>query len=156
MKEFELPEKNYAFVDGSFNPKTNVYGFGGFLIDQNGEKHIISGCGADPTMAKMRNVAGEILGASEAIARAFMIGMRVITIYYDYDGIANWPTGKWKCRNENTKKYAQFVNRSIAKGLSITFKHVKGHAGIPGNEEADLLAKSAVGIFKKKREEKCL
>ena len=57
----KLPTKNYAFIDGSFNPATRVYGCGGFLIDHLGKKHIIQKNGNDPGMAKMRNVAGEIL-----------------------------------------------------------------------------------------------
>jgi ribonuclease HI len=95
-------------------------------------------------MAKMRNVAGEILGASSAIARAMVLGMECLTIFYDYEGIANWPTGKWKCKNGHTKKYAKFVNEAK---IQIDFQHVKGHSGILENEEVDRLAKEAVGIF---------
>ncbi len=53
--------ENYAFVDGSFNSATSVYGYGGFLVTK-GERHVISGSGNDPQMASMRNVAGEVLG----------------------------------------------------------------------------------------------
>jgi ribonuclease HI len=144
-----LPDNNYAFVDGSYNPKTKVYGYGGFIIDQYGIKHKFSGYDHEPEMAKMRNVAGEILGACSVIARAMVLGMDCITIFYDYDGIANWPTGKWKCKNKHTQKYAKFVNDSR---INIVFQHVKGHSGILENEEVDRLAKEAVGIFKKKGE----
>ena len=52
----ELPAV-YAFVDGSFNPVTNVYGYGGFLF-YNNEKVILQCAGYDEEMASMRNVAG--------------------------------------------------------------------------------------------------
>jgi ribonuclease HI len=145
----KIPKKNYAFIDGSFNPEKKIYGCGGFLIDQFGKKRIIQASGSDPRMVKMRNVAGEILGAKTAINLALLLKMKKLTIFYDYDGIANWPTGKWKCKKPATKKYAEFVLSAISNGLDIMFEHVKGHAGIPGNEEADRLAKEAVGIFKK-------
>jgi ribonuclease HI len=149
----DLPKHSYAFVDGSFNKNTNNYGYGGFLIDQHGKKHMFYGFGYDRDMAKMRNVAGEILGATSAIEKALSLGMKMLTIFYDYDGVANWSTGKWKCKNPYTKRYAEFVNDSIDKGLKINFQHVKGHSGILENEEADRIAKAAVGIFKIIKEE---
>lgn len=140
------PTKNYAFIDGSFNPKTNVYGCGGFLIDHLGKKHIIMGRDDDPEMVRMRNVAGEILGAIKVIALARDLGMQKLTIFYDYEGIAAWPQGRWKCKKMTTKEYAMFVWQVMKKGLKIYFKHVKGHSGVDENEEADQLAKLAVGL----------
>lgn len=143
-----IPKRNYAFVDGSFNPETNRYGCGGFLIDQLGKKHILQASGCDPTLVSMRNVAGEMLGAKMAIMKALELKMKKLTIFYDYDGVGNWPTGRWKCKKEATKNYAEFVWAAVEVGLKIYFHHVKGHAGILENEEADRLAKEAVGIFK--------
>ena len=143
--------KNYAFVDGSFNPFTKVYGCGGFLIDQKGWKHVIQGCGNDPDLAKMRNVAGEILGAELVIRKALELGMKKLTIYYDYKGIASWPTGEWKCKKTATKNYRQLVIDAMSIGLKIFFVYAKAHSGIPGNEEADRLAKEAVGILTTKQ-----
>ena len=59
-KDFDgtLPDI-YAFVDGSFNAKTGVYGYGGFL-SVNGVRHEIIGHGSNPRLASMRNIAGEI------------------------------------------------------------------------------------------------
>ncbi len=141
--------KNYAFVDGSFNQDTKIYGCGGFLIDQNGKKHIIQDSEMDPAMAKMRNVAGEILGAMRAIALAQNLGMKKLTIFHDYEGVAAWPLGKWKCRKRETRKYAMFVWMAIETGLKIYFSQIKGHSGIDGNEEADRLARLAVGLEEK-------
>lgn len=146
MIKIKLPNKNYAFVDGSFNPLTKVYGCGGFLIDHLGRKHIIQSKGTDQKMAKMRNVAGEILGAMKAIDLAKDLGMKKLTIFHDYEGIAAWPMGRWKCKKQETRNYAMFVWNAMNLGMKIYFRHVKGHSGIDQNEEADQLAKLAVGL----------
>lgn len=143
MKE---PTKNYAFIDGSFNPSTKVYGCGGFLIDQIGKKHLIQGCGNDPNLVKMRNVAGEMLGARKAIRLAQKLNMTKLTIFHDYEGIAAWPLGRWRCKKMETQKYAMMVWIAIDGGLKIYFRHVKGHSGNKWNDEADQLAKLAVGL----------
>lgn len=147
-------KKNYAYVDGSFNPETKVYGWGGFLVDQNGKKHLIQGSDKLEDLAKLRNVAGEISGAVGVICKAISLGMEHLTLYYDYDGVANWPLKRWKCKNSITIYYAQFVQLVMRGMLKIHFQKVKGHAGILGNEEADRLAKRAVGIVVKKGNKK--
>lgn len=139
------PSENYAFVDGSFNSATGTYGYGGFLI-ANGEKIILQGNGNDPEMASMRNVAGEVLGATAAMEKAIELGLKTIDIHYDYMGIEKWATGEWKRTKSGTKKYFAYV-QMIQGLLEVHFVKVKGHSGIEGNEEADALAKQAVGIM---------
>ncbi|MBR3834002.1 MAG: ribonuclease H family protein [Lachnospiraceae bacterium] len=139
-----VSEKPYAFVDGSFNPATNVYGYGGFLI-ADGKKYILTGSGDDPEMSSMRNVAGEVLGSQAAMEKAMELGLKEITIYYDYAGIEMWALGNWKRNKKGTIAYYDFVN-SIRHKLALYFVKVKGHSGVEGNEEADILAKKAVGI----------
>ena len=147
-KEDTIEDKKpqvYAFVDGSFNVKTGVYGYGGFLFDGQ-DKHILSGSGDDAEMATMRNVAGEILGSMAAVEKAIELGIKELSIYYDYMGIEMWATGAWKRNKEGTIAYHEYMN-SVRDKIQINFIKVKGNSGVEGNEEADILAKKAVGVI---------
>lgn len=148
MDKIKIPKKCYAFVDGSFNEKSGIYAGAVILIDKFCKRHEIGDSGYNKEEAKMRNVAGEILAAKLAIKLAMELGMKKLTIFYDYDGVANWVTGKWKAKKKFTKEYAEFVIDAISKGLKIYFKKVKGHSGIQLNEEVDQLAKQFCGVIK--------
>ena len=135
----------YAFVDGSFNKATHTYGYGGFLVTDN-EKYVLQGADNDAEMATMRNVAGEIKGAEAAVKKAIELGIKELVIYYDYMGIEMWATGAWKRNKAGTIAYHDYM-MSVREQIKLTFVKVKGHSGVEGNEEADKLAKQAVGIL---------
>ena len=153
-RSVELPDGPYSFVDGSYNPETKVYGYGGFLC-VDGKKYVLQGKGNDSEMAEMRNVAGEICGSMAAVQKAEMLGVRSLTILYDYNGIEAWVHGlpkgdgtltkQWERTKDGTKAYCDFMNSSD-RTVDITFCKVAAHTGIEGNEMADVLAKNAVGI----------
>ena len=124
-----MPDNDYAFVDGSFNIATGVYGYGG----------------SDKEMASMRNVAGEILGSMAAVKKAIELGLKDISIFYDYAGIKAWAVGEWKRNKKGTIEYYNYIT-SVRDSINIRFVKVRGHSGVEGNEEADRLAKRAVGL----------
>lgn len=134
----------YAYVDGSFNVSTGVYGFGGFLM-HDGNKYILSGSGDDKEMASMRNVAGEILGSMAAVEKAIELGVQSVDVYFDYMGIKAWALGEWKRNKKGTIAYYDYM-QSVKDRIAVNFIKVKGHSGVEGNEEADMLAKRAVGL----------
>jgi ribonuclease HI len=93
----------------------------------------------------MRNVAGEILGSIAAVEKALELGITSLDIYYDYMGISAWATGEWKRNEKGTIAYYDYI-QSVKDKISLRFVKVKGHSGVEGNEEADRLAKQAVGL----------
>lgn len=142
--DFAVPDGPYVFVDGSFNPDTKVFGYGGFLVVD--DKRIpIMGASEDLELASMRNVAGEIHGAMAAVKEAEKHGVRDLVILYDYKGIEEWASGNWKANKRGTADYAAFMN-SDDRIVNVSFQKVAAHTGVPGNELADVMAKTAVGI----------
>ena len=81
----------------------------------------------------------------EAKIRVYeMLGAEVF-LYFDYEGIEKWCVGVWKANKEGTIEYKKFYD-SIKDKLHVEFIKVKAHSGDRYNEEADKLAKAAIGI----------
>ena len=133
-----------AYVDGSYNVATGEYAYG-MLIFHDGKLYEECKSFDDPEMSSMRNVAGEIQGAARAMAYSVENGIDSLDIYYDYAGIEKWALGEWKTNKEGTRTYKEYYV-SICDKLKVHFHKVKGHSGDMGNDRADELAKSALGI----------
>ena len=63
----------------------------------------------------------------------------------DYAGIKAWAVGEWKRNKKGTIEYYNYIT-SVRDSINIRFVKVRGHSGVEGNEEADRLAKRAVGL----------
>jgi ribonuclease HI len=138
-----------AYVDGSVGSEIgSEYSYGVVILNGSDEYHI-SGKGNNPNMVSMRNVAGEIMGAMKAMQYAKLNGIKEITIVHDYQGIASWAKGEWKCNLDATKAYKDFYQK-MSKHVKISFQKVKGHSGDYYNDLVDALAKRALGIKIKK------
>lgn len=133
-----------AYVDGSYNIATKVYGYGAVLIS-GGTITKLYEKGMDSELATMRNVAGEIKGSEAAMRYAVENGYKKVIIYHDYEGIAKWCQGLWKTNKEGTKSYKK-VYDELSKYVEVEFVKVKGHSGDKYNDMADELAKKAAGV----------
>ena len=134
-----------AYVDGSFEKDSGVYGYGVVFIEKNGNIEEYFDSGREESYQSMRNVSGELLGALKATSLAVEKGYSSIAIFHDYQGIASWAKGEWKCNKEKTIEYREKM-LSYQKQIKIAFHKVLAHSGDYFNERADELAKKAVGI----------
>lgn len=143
-----------AFVDGSFDVKSGSYGFGCVIIDPEQNLTRLNGKADKAEAATARNVAGELLATMTAVKYAAEHSYKKLTVYHDYEGIEKWYNGKWKAQSFVAVAYLEFV-RKYRNFVSVSFVKVEAHTGNTLNEEADRLAKSALGIGaseKKKKE----
>lgn len=134
-----------AYVDGSYDHTILAYGSGVVLFYKN-EKYTFSEMNNNPHFVGMRNVAGEIEASMLAMQFAYDHHCRHLEICYDYEGIEKWCTGAWQAKKEGTIVYRSFYLK-MAKSLKITFKKIKSHSNNALNDEADELAKKALGLL---------
>lgn len=139
------------YVDGSFDADTNVYGYGFVAIFRDGTIKEFYGANNDTDTARIRNVAGEMLGAMFAVKYAKNKKCKSVKICHDYTGIERWAKGYWKAKNKFTAGYADYMKRH-SKEIDIFFEKVDAHTGVEFNERADQLAKYAVSNFGKEGE----
>ena len=140
----EVPENMViAYVDGSFEKSIGRYAFGCVLLTPDGQEIRESGSGSDPAGVAIRNVAGEMLGAMNAVKWAQENGYPAVEIRYDFEGVEKWVTGVWRAKTPLTSKYAVHMQEA-GKKIQISFCKVAAHTGNHYNEEADQLAKSAL------------
>ena len=133
-----------AYVDGSYDQSTKRFSYG-MVILENGEEKTFNKSFSDPSLAGMRNVAGEIKGSEAAMQYALDHKIPSIIIYHDYQGIASWCNGDWKANKPGTIAYRDFYQKAKEK-VHIEFCKVKGHSNNKYNDMVDELAKEALGI----------
>ena len=129
-----------AYVDGSYRHEDRSYSYGVSMAWEGGSWE--DSCRFTGDEAAMRNVAGEILGATVAMKKALALGFSTMKLCYDYAGIEHWAKGEWQCNKKGTIEYKAFYD-SVKDRLAVTFVKIEAHTGVEGNERADALAKEA-------------
>ena len=133
-----------AYIDGSFDSKTNAYSFGGVLI-MDGKEYPYKKKFEPDEYSSLRNVAGEIQGAGFIIAYAVKKGIKELHIFYDYLGIEKWFTHEWKANSKIAIDYQILADR-VKDKIKVYFHKVKSHTNNHYNDYADKLAKEALGL----------
>lgn len=134
-----------AYVDGSYEHSIKEYGSGVVILKDKIVETTYSKKGKDEKLVGMRNVAGEIEASKIAMAYCIENNISNLILYFDYEGIEKWCSGEWKTNKEGTIEYKKFYD-SIKNKLNVKFIKVKAHSGDKYNEEADQLAKKAIGL----------
>lgn len=134
-----------AYVDGSYDHSILAYG-SGVVVLYNKKKYTCSKMNNHKDLVGMRNVAGEIEASMIAMRFARDHGCNHLEICYDYEGIEKWCTGVWQANKPGTQAYVEYYKK-MAECMKITFKKIKSHSGNTLNDEADELAKKALGLL---------
>ncbi|MDB2437913.1 ribonuclease HI [Hellea sp.] len=147
----EAPNKNKELViytDGACSGNPGPGGWG-VLMQFGGKEKTLKGGEKDTTNNRMEMMAA--IKALEAIKPGFKGSVTLWTdSTYVMKGITEWIHG-WKKRGWKKSDKKPVVNVDLWKQLdalnaerNVTWKWVKGHAGIDGNERADELARAGM------------
>lgn len=131
-----------AYIDGSYDDSIKRFGYAGIIFHE-GERVEFAHSEDTPELIALRNVAGELKAAMHVMDYAMKHNVKSLSIYYDYLGIENWATKKWKTNTDFTRAYASYA-REIMESIDIRFIKVKAHSGNKYNEEVDKLARNSL------------
>jgi ribonuclease HI len=135
----ETESEYEIYVDGAFESDLVAYGV---VILKSGQFHAAL-YGIAKTDTEHRQVGGEITAVAEALRWCKTHNVTAITLYYDYEGLEAWATGRYRTKVPLTQAYAEFVRES---GVQITWRKVASHTGVRWNEKADQLAAQAIAL----------
>lgn len=133
--------KVVAYTDGSYNGATGTAGYGVVLL--NGDGDILDKISGEVT-SKSNQVDGELFAVITAIMYAIKKGATSVEIRYDYTGVEQWATGKWKAEKAVSREYMNVI-RAVSDSIKLIFRKVDAHTGVFYNEMADELAKKGCG-----------
>ena len=134
------------YTDGACSGNPGPGGWGA-LLTFDGRERELSGGARETTNNRMELTAA--IEALKALKRPCRVTLWTDSAYVK-DGITkwihNWKAKGWKTANKKPVKNAdlwQALEAAMARH-DVTWKWVKGHAGNPGNERADKLARDAI------------
>ena len=135
-----------VYTDGACSGNPGPGGWGAVLGWQ-GKTREISGGAAATTNNRMELMAA--IAALESLTRPVTVRIHTDSTYVK-DGITQW-IHRWKRNGWKTANKKPVKNEDLWRRLDaalarhdVSWHWVKGHAGHPGNERADALAREAV------------
>jgi ribonuclease HI len=134
------------YTDGACSRNPGPGGWGAVLQWQGKERELY---GSDPLTTNNRMELMAAIQALEALRRPATVSLHTDSKYL-LDGITKWVDGwqrnGWKTAAKKPVKNDDLWRRLIEamKPHDITWEWVKGHAGDPGNERADALARRGI------------
>ena len=149
IENIEEVDGVYAYIDGSFDRVSGIYGSGVVIVDGD-EKYEYKHAGNREDYAQLHNVAGELEAAKFVMWYVVDKKIKEITLFYDYQGIEAWAVGDWQANLPYTQDYVKFYNK-VKSVVKVNFIKVKAHTGVELNEVVDKLAKDAIAEFKKEK-----
>ncbi len=131
----EIPAQGVQlYVDGSYID--GRVGYGAVILRDGVVLHTLHGRVYEDVA--LRQVAGELKAAMEALSWCAANGIHEVQLLYDYEGVEKWATRKWKANKLLTQAYQLYMADCP---VNIRWQKVASHSGTRWNDEADRLAK---------------
>lgn len=139
-----------VYTDGSHIKGTKMRGIGAFC--QRGAREFVLSRPCDDLPADASNPTLELMAATAVLKSVpERRAPELITIIADYIGVTQYIEGVWKPKGSQNGAFGEAVRELVdvadalrMRGFVVRARHVDGHAGVPGNERADELAKARV------------
>lgn len=145
MAAEELPEVE-IYTDGACSGNPGPGGWGVLLMARGREKEL---SGGEPQTTNNRMELMAAIAALETLRRPSRVRLHTDSTYLR-DGITRW-IHRWKANGWRTADRKPVKNADLWQRLETALSHheveflwVRGHAGDPGNERADALARAGL------------
>jgi len=136
------------YTDGACKGNPGPGGWGVFLKSGDNEKEL---CGGEAHTTNNRMELMAVIEALNALKRTCQVILYTDSNYVR-QGITTW-IHSWKAKGWKTADKKPVKNEDLWKALDeaakrhkVDWRWVKGHAGDPGNERADMLANKGVDL----------
>ncbi|MFN3412079.1 MAG: RNase H family protein, partial [Exilispira sp.] len=131
------------YIDGSFNKETKKAGWA-FCIVKDYQIIYEESNICDQFLDNTRQVIAEIYALYKAILWLTNNKYNEAEVYYDYSGVENWMTERWKVKNKEIESIIIKIKDQIEENkLKLKFVKVDAHSGDYYNEYVDKLARKA-------------
>ncbi len=146
MASSDVPTQVEIFTDGACSGNPGPGGWGAVLRCKGVEKKLSGGA---PATTSNRMELTAVIKALDALIRPCQVNLYTDSQYVQ-KGIRDWMPG-WRARGWKTSRRQPVKNQDLWQHLEaaaarhrVTWHWIRGHAGHPDNERADVLARAGL------------